>query len=112
VTEDFDYQGLTFPKGIILCFATLLAGRDPSVFPDAMEFKPERAQSTRHVAFGRGTHICLGQFLAEAQVEEGLHLIARRLKSPRLAGEITWRPFLGAWGLRTLPIAFEAARGV
>ena len=112
LTQDIDYQGITFPEGIILCFATPLAGRDPSVFPDAMAFKPDRVQATPHLAFGRGMHICLGQFLAKAQLEEGLHLIAKRLRSPRLAGEVTWRPFLGAWGLRTLPIAFEAARGV
>jgi cytochrome P450 len=112
VTQDIDYQGITFPKGIILCFATPLAGRDPSVFPNAMEFQPDRVQSTRHLAFGRGMHICLGQFLAKAQLEEGLHLIAKRLKSPRLAGEVTWRPFLGAWGLRTLPIAFEVPGGL
>jgi cytochrome P450 len=74
-----------------------------------MEFQPERVRTTRHLAFGRGMHICLGQYLARAQLEEGLHLIARRLGKPRLAGEVTWRPFLGAWGLRTLPIAFEPA---
>ena len=112
VTKAVDYQGITFPEGITLCFATPLAGRDSSVFPDAMAFEPDRVQTTRHLAFGRGMHICLGQFLAKAQLEEGLHLIAKRLKSPRLAGEVTWRPFLGAWGLRSLPIAFEAARGV
>jgi cytochrome P450 len=112
LTEDIEYQGITFPKGIILCFATPLAGRDPSVFPDAMEFQPDRVQSTRHLAFGRGMHICLGQFLAKAQLEEGLHLIAKRLKSPRLAGQVTWRPFLGAWGLRSLPIAFDTAGGI
>ena len=55
-------------------------------------------------------HICLGQYLAKAQLEEGLHLIAQRLRRPRLAGEATWRPFLGAWGLRTLPIAFNYSR--
>ena len=27
----------------------------------------------------------------------------------RLAGEIEWRPFLGAWGLTHLPIAFDPA---
>jgi cytochrome P450 len=111
LTEDIEYQGITFPQGVILCFATPLAGRDPSVFSDAMVFEPDRVQATRHLAFGRGMHICLGQFLAKAQLEEGLHLIAKRLKSPRLAGEITWRPFLGAWGLRTLPVAFETEGG-
>jgi cytochrome P450 len=96
-----------FPKGTLLCFATPLSGRDPTAFAEPMEFQPERERTLRHLAFGRGMHICLGQHLAKAQLEEGLHLIAQRLRYPRAAGAATWRPFLGAWGLRTLPIAFE-----
>lgn len=107
VREDFDYAGLRFPKGTMLAFATPLADRDPKAFPDPLRFDPERKSANRHVAFGRGEHICLGQHLARAQLEEGLHLIARRIKNPQLNGEISWRPFLGAWGLKTLPIRFE-----
>lgn len=40
-----------------------------------------------------------------------LHLIARRLRNPRRVGEVPWRPFLGARGLKTLPIAVEPAPG-
>jgi hypothetical protein len=36
-----------------------------------------------------------------------VHLIAQRITQPRLAGEVTWRPFFGVWGIRTLPIEFE-----
>jgi len=108
--EDVEYEGILFPKGTYICFAVSLTGRDPSVYPDPMAFLPEREQEPRHIAFGRGTHICLGQYLATAQMEEGLHLIARRIKAPRLAGEVSWRPFrAGAWGIRTLPIEFEPA---
>jgi cytochrome P450 len=107
--DGVDYAGVHFPKGTYICFATALAGRDPKAFDAPMEFKPEREQVPRHLAFGRGTHICLGQYLAVAQMEEGLHLIAQRIKRPRLAGEVSWRPFrAGAWGLRTLPIQFDA----
>lgn len=107
VAEAFDYEGFRFPQGAIVVFATSAAGRDPAVFPDPLDFDPERTHANRHVAFGRGAHICLGQFIARNQLEEGLHLIAQRLQNPRRAGEIAWRPFLGAWGLKHLPIAFE-----
>lgn len=107
VREDFDYGGLRFPQNTMLAFATPLADRDPDAFPDPMKFDPERASSNRHVAFGRGEHICLGQHLARVQLEEGLHLIAQRISNPQLNGDISWRPFLGAWGLKTLPIRFE-----
>jgi len=109
VVEDFEYQGHVFPRGAMVAFAMPLANRDPQAFPDPMRFDPERKSANRHLAFGRGEHICLGQFLARAQLEEGLHLIAQRISHPVLAGDIGWRPFLGAWGLSTLPIRFDAA---
>lgn len=107
VARDFTYEGFTFRKGETVVCAPPLGNRDPSVFADPTRFDPGRDNAGRHVAFGRGAHICLGQFLARNQLQEGLHLIAQRLKNPRLDGEIEWRPFLGAWGLRHLPIAFD-----
>jgi cytochrome P450 len=110
VFEDVEWGGVRFPAGTYLSFAVALTGRDPAAFADPMAFDPERAQRPRHMAFGRGAHMCLGQHLATAQMEEGLHLIAQRLTRPRLAGEVTWRPFRSAaWGLHTLPIEFEPA---
>jgi cytochrome P450 len=108
VLAEFEYDGIVFPQGTMLAFGTALAGRDPAAFPDPLTFDPERASTNRHVSFGRGAHICLGQYLARAQLEEGLHLIAQRLRNPRRTGEAAWKPFLGAWGLKTLPIAFDA----
>jgi cytochrome P450 len=107
VVQDFTYDGVNFTKGAMVVFATPLAGRDPAAFAEPMKFDPERVSASRHVAFGRGAHICLGMFIARAQLEEGLHLIAQRLANPRLTGPVSWRPILAAWGLRTLPIAFE-----
>jgi cytochrome P450 len=107
VAQDFEYDGFLFRKGALVVFSAPLTGRDPSAFENPMTFDPEKAHSNRHVAFGRGAHICIGQFLARNQLVEGLHLIAQRIENPRLAGEIVWRPFLGAWGLATLPIAFD-----
>jgi cytochrome P450 len=108
-TEAFVYDGFRFPKDALVVVATSITGRDPAAFPEPLNFDPERVHANRHVAFGRGGHICLGQFIARNQLEEGLHLIAQRLKNPRLAGDIAWRPFLGAWGLKHLPIAFDPA---
>lgn len=109
VADDFTYRDFTFRKGDALVMAPPLANRDPTVFTDPQVFDPEREDAHRHVTFGRGAHICLGQFLARNQLQEGLHLIARQLKNPRLNGDIVWRPFLGAWGLKSLPITFEAS---
>lgn len=109
VAEDFTYDGVNFRKGETVVMAPPLANRDPSVFPNPETFNPERENANRNIAFGRGAHICIGQFLARNQLQEGIHLIAQRLKNPRLAGPVEYRPFLGAWGLKHLPIAFDPA---
>jgi cytochrome P450 len=106
--KDFTYKGIDFHRGDIVIFGTSLAGRDPTVFEDPLTFDPDRANASRHVSLGRGAHICLGQYIARNQLQEGIHLICQRLKNPRITGEVTWRPFVGAWGLRNLPIAFDA----
>jgi cytochrome P450 len=109
VVEDCVYNDVLIPKGTQLIFTNSLAGRDPRAFAEPMQFNPERTDTNRHVAFGRGAHICLGQHLARAQIAEGVHLIAQRITNPRLAGAVKWRPFLGTWGISTLPIRFDPA---
>jgi len=95
-TQDLLYRDVLFPSNTLLFMPLNISGRDPTAFPDAMEFRPERPDSNRHMAFGRGVHTC--------------HLIAQRITKPRLAGEVTWRPFPGVWGIRSLPIAFAPGR--
>lgn len=107
VARDFTYRDHRFLKDETLLMAPGLANRDPRVFPNPEVFDPERENAGRHVAFGRGVHICIGQYLATAQMQEGLHLIAQRIRNPRLTGEPVWRPFMGAWGPASLPIAFD-----
>ena len=109
VNKEFEYDGVTFPVDTKLMFGNSTAGRDPRCFEDADTFNPERDQSLRHVAFGRGVHVCLGQHLAQTQIAHGLNLMAQRMHNPRLTGEIVWRPFLGTWGIEKLPIAFDPA---
>jgi cytochrome P450 len=109
LNDDLVYREVRLPKDTMLFFPVSVAGRDPSAVPHPDEFQPERQHDKRHLTFGRGMHICLGQFIARAQIEEGLHLIAQRLTNPKLAGRIGHRPFPGVWGLRGLPIAFTPA---
>jgi cytochrome P450 len=96
-----------FPKDVLIFFTSIGAGRDPTVYEDPMAFKPDRVAPHRQIAFGRGTHMCLGQHLVRTMMEEGIHLITQRIKNPRLTGKVVRRPFLGISGLHTLPIEFE-----
>jgi cytochrome P450 len=109
VAEEVVYHDVALPKDALLVFPLPLSGRDPEAFDDADTFDPSHVQKNRHIGFGRGMHMCLGQHLAKAQIEEGIHMMAQRLTKPRLAGEIAWRPYPGVWGLKTLPIEFTPA---
>lgn len=110
VNHDFVYRGVLLPKDIMLFFPLSISGRDP-VFADADVFNPDRVVEAdkRHIAFGLGKHMCLGQYIARNQLQEAIHLIAQRMRDPRLDGEIGWRPFHGTWGLKGLPITFTPA---
>jgi cytochrome P450 len=107
--EDVVYDDVLIPKGTFLMFLLNVSGRDPRAFADPMKYDPGREEAKHHLAFGKGAHICLGLHLARFQMEEGLHLIAKRIKRPEISGEVTWRRFPGVWGLETLPIRFTQA---
>jgi cytochrome P450 len=109
LNDDLIYRDVLFPKDTMLFFPVGVATRDPSAVHSPDTFDPDRQRDNRHMAFGRGIHICLGQFIAKAQIEEGLHLIAQRIKQPKLTATPGRRPFTGVWGLRGLPIEFIAA---
>ena len=102
--EDLVYRDVTIPAGTMLVFPMPLAGRDGTIFSDADSFDPDRKPEARHYAFGRGIHICLGQFIARVQIEVALPIIASRLPNLARDGGIAWRPFPGIWGLTTLPV--------
>ena len=106
---DIVYRDVLIPKDTMIFLPNSVSGRDPAAVADPDVFDPEREHANRHLAFCRGMHMCLGQFIARAQIEEGLHLIARRIREPRLVGEVGVRPFMGVWGLKGLPIAFTPA---
>ncbi len=112
VNEDIEFRGVVFPARTLIMFPWSMSGRDPTAVDDPDLFNPWRGSASRHhMAFGMGAHICLGQFIARAQIEEGLHMIAQRIGRPRLAGEVAWRPFPGVWGIRGLPIEFDDVNG-
>lgn len=109
VTQDIVHRDVLIPAGTTLFFPWGVAARDPGAVEDPDNFNPERVNRNTHLGFGLGGHMCLGQFIARAQMAEGLHLIAQRIRNPRTDGPQGWRPFVGVWGMRGLPIEFDPA---
>jgi cytochrome P450 len=93
-------------EGVIVILGS--ADRDPSRFPDpdALDFERE---DVKHLAFGRGSHYCLGAPLARIEAEVALTTLLRRLPGLRLAmdvEELYWRPVPLFRSLASLQVAW------
>lgn len=84
---DTDVGGVPIPAGARLSVVLGSANTDDAVFDEAEEFQVGRANVTRHVAFGRGIHTCVGAPLARLEGRVALEVLADRLPRLRLAGD-------------------------
>jgi cytochrome P450 len=91
---DVELGGRTIGRGDLVIAILGSADRDPARFPDPDAIDLER-RDNKHVAFGRGSHYCLGAPLARLEAEIALATLLRRLPGLRLAGDasdVEWRP--------------------
>lgn len=91
---DAEIGGYAIPKDTTVWAMLWGANRDPDRFADPDRFDVERGD-TGHLAFGGGTHHCLGAHLArmEGQVALGT-LCARTRVLERLDEKLEWGPSL------------------
>ena len=104
-TADVELGDVTIPAGSWVLVALAAANRDPAQFdaPDALDFaRPEN----RHLAFGRGTHYCLGAVLAKVMIEVGLVELFRRYPDLRIAVPVDQLKWRGGYlrALEALPV--------
>ncbi|KEQ52403.1 cytochrome P450 [Sphingobium chlorophenolicum] len=107
-TEDVEIGGQTIREGDWLMLNYVSANRDESVFNDPFVFDPDR-EKNKHIAFGFGAHMCLGQHLARMEMRIMMEELLPRLKSIELAGEPARVESAFVGGLKRLPIRFQAA---
>ena len=67
--EDFDWHGSKLKAGQRVFLSPLAANHDSTVFADPTKFDITRQNSGRHLGFGTGIHVCLGQALARLELK-------------------------------------------
>ena len=82
VTEDHTYQGVDLVAGDRVFLLYQSANRDEDVFDAPDEFRVDRDPNP-HLAFGIGTHYCLGANLARAEIKVVFEELFRRLRDIR-----------------------------
>jgi cytochrome P450 len=90
---DVTLGGKTIRRGENVIVILGSADRDPARFARPDAFDVERETDAKHIAFGRGSHYCLGAPLARLEGEIALTTLFRRLPGLSLASdELAWRP--------------------
>jgi cytochrome P450 len=105
-TADYELRGRTIKAGDWLWLAYPSGNRDEEVFDDPNAFHIDRSPN-RHLAFGYGAHLCLGQHLAKMEMRILWEELLPRLESLELAGEpkLSVGSFVG--GPKHLPIRYK-----
>jgi cytochrome P450 len=107
-TEEIDIAGTPIERGEQVAVSLGAANRDPGKFTNPDSFDIRRPDANRHVAFGKGIHVCLGAPLARVEGQIAFETLIRRYPDLRLAvpaEEIQWGgSFLR--GFRQVPLLF------
>jgi cytochrome P450 len=82
VTEDHTYRGVDLRTGDRVLLLYQSANRDEEVFEAPDELRIDRDPNP-HLAFGIGTHYCLGANLARAEIKVAFEELFRRLRDIR-----------------------------
>ncbi|MBX3481082.1 MAG: cytochrome P450 [Caulobacter sp.] len=105
-TEDTEVGGRKIAKGDWLWLAYPSGNRDEAVFEDPDAFRVDR-KSGKHLAFGYGAHLCLGQHLAKMEMRILFEELLPRLESLELAGEPRLAQANFVSGPKSLPIRYR-----
>jgi len=100
---DMSIGDVRVPKGDIMMLLMAAAHRDPAVIDRPDEFDPHRA-AVRHLAFGLGSHFCLGAPLARLEATVALTAVTRRFPHARLDGEPAYKPHVTLRGMASLDV--------
>ncbi|MER7580202.1 cytochrome P450 [Kitasatospora sp. NPDC097691] len=104
---DTELGGEHIPAGAMVCVWLASAHRDAEQFERAEEFDIHRPNRSRHVAFGKGIHFCLGAPLARMEARIALTALLERFERVEVLPDsgIRFHPSIGVLGPVRLPVA-------
>lgn len=106
--RDTEVNGRKIAKDdwLMLCYPS--GNRDEEVFEDPFSFRVDRTPN-RHLAFGYGAHLCLGQHLAKMEMRILWEELFARLNSVEIAGNARLSEASFVNGPKKLPIRYSLA---
>lgn len=109
-TADTEIGGVDIPEGAFLMVRFAAGNRDESIFTDGGAMSVARENADSHLAFGQGTHFCLGAQLARMEMQVALTGLLNRTTDWALVdgkNPLKHSPNVLLRGLTDLHIAFS-----
>lgn len=104
--EDLEVGGTHINTKDTLMLLIGSANRDPDAFdqPDVLDIC---RTENRHLAFGRGSHFCIGAGVARLEAQVALRALIERLPTLRLVtNEVEWKQKFEFRGVTALPVTW------
>jgi cytochrome P450 family 142 subfamily A polypeptide 1 len=111
ITADTEFHGTQLHQGEKMMLMFESANFDDTVFGDPDNFNIKRDPNS-HLAFGFGTHFCLGNQLARVELINMTRRVLQRLPDLQLAdgAELPLRPANFVSGLEQMPVTFTPTK--
>ena len=107
-TEDCNDYGTKIPKDARVMLHLGAANRDPRIFENPNRFIANRA-AIRNVAFGLGTHFCIGAQLSRAIAATAIESVHRHCPGLNLGGPGKRTEAFYQWGRSRLPVTTKTS---
>ena len=107
---DYTLGGTTIPKNSMVLLKYFSSNHDETMFENPMAFDVTRPNINRHIAFGFGTHVCIGQHLSKLEMIvawERLFESSSNFKLGCAAEDLNYMPHLLLRGLEEVQVIIE-----
>ena len=99
--KDMEFDGLEITKGDVIMLWNASASRDPKVVPDRPDEFDITRKPVRHMGFGAGIHMCIGNVLARLETRTLLRELLKRSSMIEEVGSDAYQ----SWGNGVLDAA-------
>lgn len=107
--SDYELGGVLIPEGSAVLLKYFSSNHDSAMFEEPMKFDVQRANLRRHIAFGFGTHVCIGQHLSKLEMIIAWEELFNRFENFELAvadDQLEYMPNILLRGLEEIPIRY------
>jgi cytochrome P450 len=102
-TRETEVEGLTVKRGEWVLMGIGSANRDEGAYDDPDDFRLDRDDPRRHLAFGAGPHVCPGATLARMEAVTAVRVLVEQVQELRPVDGARYPPLPGSLGHQPIP---------